>query len=272
MKLGIFAKTFAGDTPLAVLAAARDAGFAAVQYNMACSGIGALPQVIAPQVAQAVAKASAATGVEIAAVSATYNMTHPDPVTRAAGRASFAAIAAAAGAMGTRLVTVCTGSLDAADQWRHHPDNASPAAWRLMLDEFAALLDLAERHDILIGVEPELANVVSNAARAQDLLTALPSPRIGIILDPANLFETASDPGAIIDAAVALLGPRIVMAHAKDRHADGSFAAAGQGVIDFDRFVAALAGVGFAGPMVTHGLTAEQAPGVAKFLAARGRL
>ena len=46
MKLGIFAKTFDGDTPSVVLRAARDAGFAAVQYNMACSGLGALPTQI----------------------------------------------------------------------------------------------------------------------------------------------------------------------------------------------------------------------------------
>ena len=54
------------------------------------------------------------------------------------------------------------------------------------------------------------------------------------MLDPANLFETAApaERRRIIDEAVDLLGPDIVMAHAKDRDAEGGFAAAGSGVVD----------------------------------------
>lgn len=88
MRLGIFAKTFPGTTPLAVLQAAADAGYAAVQYNMACSGGPALPADVSPETAAAVLAASQRTGVAIAAISATYNMTHPDPAKRRAGRAS----------------------------------------------------------------------------------------------------------------------------------------------------------------------------------------
>ena len=57
------------------------------------------------------------------------------------------------------------------------------------------------------------------------------------------------------------------MAHAKDRAADGSFTAAGQGVIDFAHFIGCLGAAGFDGPLVTHGLSAAEAPGVARFLA-----
>jgi sugar phosphate isomerase/epimerase len=59
----------------------------------------------------------------------------------------------------------------------------------------------------------------------------------------------------------------VAMAHAKDRHADGRFATAGQGIVDFPRFIAGLRATGFDGPLVTHGLAAEEAPGVARFLA-----
>ena len=97
MKLGIFAKTFAGDRPDQVLRAAATAGFAAVQYNMACSGIGSLPATVPEAFAADVKAASVATGVGIAAISATYNMIHPDMARRLAGRTSFAAIAASVG-------------------------------------------------------------------------------------------------------------------------------------------------------------------------------
>ncbi len=272
MQLGIFAKTFAGTTPDVVLAAARDAGYATVQYNMACSGLPSLPASIDESVAQGVADAASRTGVGIAALSATYNMIHPDLAVREQGRASFAALAAAAPVIGTRLLTVCTGSRDADDQWRHHPANDRPDAWQDLVAEFRLLLPLAERHDIAIGVEPELGNVVSSAAKARALLDFFGSDRIRIVLDPANLFETApaATRKALVTEAVALLGGDIALAHAKDRHADGSFATAGDGVIDFPHFIAALRRAGFDGPLVTHGLAAADAARVARFLAASG--
>jgi sugar phosphate isomerase/epimerase len=112
MRLGIFAKTFPGDTAPAVMSAARAAGYDAVQYNMACSGLSALPQAIPDEAVSALREASEATGVGVAALSATYNMIHPDPAVRDVGRAAFAAIAGAARELGTEVVTVCSGSRD----------------------------------------------------------------------------------------------------------------------------------------------------------------
>lgn len=269
MRVGIFAKTFAGTTPDAVLAGARAAGYASVQYNFACSGLGALPESIPDATVSAIREASERTGVSIAAISATYNMIHPDINVREAGRRSFAAIAAVAHAAGSNLLTVCTGSRDAADQWRDHPDNQGAGAWQDMIAEFGHLLAIAERHDIFIGVEPELANVVNSAAQARRLIDTMASERIRIVLDPANLFEheDADTRDGIIDAAIDLLKDRIAIAHAKDRNADGSFATAGRGVIDYPRYIAALKRAGFDGDVITHGLSAEEAPGVAAFLA-----
>ena len=268
MQLGIFAKTFAGSSAEVVLGAAARAGFAAVQYNMACSGIGSLPVAVSDAVAGAVRRASEVTGVTVAAVSATYNMIHPDMAVREAGRRSFAAIAAQAGAMGTQVVTVCSGSADAADQWRHHPDNRAPAAWAQMMAEFAHLVEIAERQDVLIGVEPELANVVDGAVSARRLLDSIGSERVRIVLDPANLAEAVSvgERRRIIAGAVDLLADRLVMAHAKDRDAAGGFATAGKGVVDFPHFVGCLRAAGFDGAMVTHGLSEAEAPGVAAYL------
>jgi sugar phosphate isomerase/epimerase len=112
--------------------------------------------------------------------------------------------------------------------------------------------------------------VVSSARRARDLLDELRAPCLAIVLDPANLFEKAPavERQRLIAEAIDLLGPDLAMAHAKDRAADGSFVAAGAGVIDFAGFVARLRGAGFDGPLVTHGLTASEAPAVAARLGA----
>ncbi len=268
MKTGVFAKTFPGTDPTAVLGACRAAGFQSVQYNMACSGSGPLPEAISADAANAVAAAAQATGIEIAAISATYNMTDPDPVRRAAGRRAFAAIAGRAGAMGTKLVTVCSGSLDPGDQWRRHPDNHTPAAWHDMCREFAHLLELAEAHDILIGVEPEHANVVSSAPKARLLLDTFAGSRIRIVLDPANLLEgiAASRQRRLLDEAFDLLGPDLALAHVKDRDAGGLVVAAPMGIVDWPHYLGALMAQGFDGHLIAHGMNADAAPSVAEFL------
>ena len=269
MRLGIFAKTFAGTDPLTVLEAAKGAGYAAVQYNMACSGMAAMPDVLTDAQARAVAQASAATGVAIAAVSGTYNMTPPDPTLRATGLRRLGVLIDHAAAMGTGMVTLCTGTRDAEDQWRLHPDNASPEAWRDLMEEMAKACALAEPKGVKLGIEPELANVIDGSAKARRLIDSLQSPALAIVLDPANLFEVAplAQQRDILSHAVDLLADRIAMAHAKDRAPAGEFVAAGKGVVDFPHFLNRLRSAGFNGDLVTHGLTAEEAPGVATFLA-----
>lgn len=268
MRLGIFAKTFAGSDPGTVLAAARAAGFAAVQYNMACSGLAAMPDALSAADVAVVLGASKTQDVAIAAVSGTYNMIHPDPAVRAKGLARLEVLLQNAAAMGTGMVTLCTGTRDAEDQWRHHPDNGSPQAWADLLVEMGKACALAEPLGIKLGIEPELANVVDGPARARALIDTLQSPALAIVLDPANLFEVASlaEQRDLLSRSVDLLADRILMAHAKDRDATGGFATAGKGVVDFPHFLGRLKAADFDGDLVTHGLSAEEAPGVARYL------
>jgi len=269
MKIGVFAKTFPGSDPEAVLRQSVEAGFEGVQYNMSCSGLPAMPDEIAPQAARAVAAAAAQSGQAIFAVSGTWNMIHPDPSVRRAGEQRLAVIAAACRDMGTSLVTLCTGTRDSADQWRHHPENGSAEAWRDLLQSFEVAVRIAEAHGIALGVEPELANVVSSAEAARRLIDEMASDSIRIVLDPANLAERAEprERRRIIEQAVDMLAGRIVMAHAKDRAADGSVATAGKGVIDFGHYLSRLKAAGFEGPVVAHGFEASDAEEVARFLA-----
>ncbi len=271
MRLGIFAKTFPGTAPRGVLQAVREAGFSAAQYNMACSGLPSMPDAVPLGEAAAVAEAARVSNVMLAALSGTYNMIHPDPAQREAGHRRLDVVAAAAAAMGAPLVTLCTGTRDPADQWRGHPDNASPDSWRDLLASMEMAIGIAERHGIDLGIEPELANAVDGAAKAEKLIRDLASPRLRIVLDPANLFEVADldTQRRLVSQAVDLLADRIAMGHAKDRAPDGAFVAAGQGVLDYPHYLGCLAAIGFRGPLVTHGLDGAEAPGVARFLRAR---
>ena len=268
MQLGVFAKTFTGTDPLTVLSASRAAGFETVQYNMSCSGIGALPGMISDAAATSIGDATQETGVGIAAISATYNMIDPDRERLAAGRRAFLAICGQARAMGSDLVTVCSGSRHPHDKWRYHPSNEDPQSWIEMCREFEIISECAARHDLLLGVEPEPANIVRNADKAAQLLADFPGSPIRIILDPANIIEDVAPERQrdVIDHALNLLGDHIILAHAKDRSADGMVAPAGRGTVDWAHFLRGLMAVGFDGALVAHGMTAIEAPAVAGFL------
>jgi sugar phosphate isomerase/epimerase len=268
MRLGVFARTFPGASPDHVLGRAAAAGYEGVHYNMACSGLPSLPEEIPDTVVAALRAAVASTRMALYGVSATYNMIHPDPVVRARGRESLRVIASRAGSMGIGLVTLCSGTCDPNDQWRYHPGNDEAPAWRTLLQEMTAAIQIAEDADVDLGLEPELANVVSSPERAHLLIETLKSDRVRVVLDPANLFERESlaRQREIAARAIDLLADRIVMAHAKDRLPDGRFAAAGHGVLDYRHYLRQLRAIGFAGPLVVHGLTDVEAPEARQFL------
>lgn len=269
MRVGIFAKTFPGTDPAPVLTAVREAGYAVTQFNLACAGLPSMPDAVPAHVIAAVAHASLTTGTGLAALSGTYNMAHPDPGVREDGLRRLAVVIEAAAELSIPLVTLCTGTRDRQDQWAHHPDNATPSAWADMRRGMETALALAEHHGVDLGIEPEQANVVTSAADAMRLIGEMGSRRLKVVLDPANLFEQASpeEARAVIAEAVERTAGHVALAHAKDRQADGRFATAGRGIVDFPDFVARLRATGFDGPLVTHGLSAEEAPGVARFLA-----
>jgi sugar phosphate isomerase/epimerase len=268
MQVGIFAKTFEAIGARPVFDAIRSAGYSCTQFNFACLGLPPMPDTIDTGIIESVVTASRNSGVTVAAISGTYNMIHPDTAIRRRGLKRLGVIVESAKSMGTSLVTLCTGTRDPHDQWRHHPDNASELAWRDLLIELEKAVAIAEQHEVDLGIEPEAGNVVSSAEAARRLIDTLASTRIKIVIDPANIIEHA--PAAarrdLILRSVNLLADRIAIAHAKDRDEDGQVVAAGKGVVDFASFIRALRANAFDGPLITHGLKAEDASEVAAFL------
>jgi len=266
--LGIFAKTFERDAVGEALAAAQSFGFKAIQFNMSCVGLSPMPDEIPPALLQQTRMSMDSLGLEMAGLSATFNMCHPDKKMRLDGLQRMEVLAQSCLTLNNSLLTLCTGTRDPNDKWKYHPDNSSPQAWLDMCRTMEKAIVLAEQYQLFLGIEPELANVVSNTAKAQQLLSEMATDRIRIILDPANLFEqeSAQEVRYRIAEAVDVLGPFISMAHAKDRSSDGQFVAPGKGVIPFDYFLAQLNEADLHVPLVAHGFSETEAPLVAHFL------
>ena len=273
MEVGIFPQVFRPADLGAAFDAVAAAGIPAVQFGWDLAGLGPVPEAVPPEAAAAACRAAAARGIRIAACSGTCNLIDPDPGRRAQAVRRLRAVIAACTALGAPVVTLCSGTRDPEDMWRPHPDNGTAEAWRDLRASLDEVLPDAEAAGVDLAVEPEVSNVVDSAARARRLLDEVGSRRLRVCLDGANLFPAGTLPrmGEILDEACALLGPDIVLAHAKDLDHDGAAGhlPAGHGRLDYDRYLGGLHGAGYGGAVVLHGLSAAQVPGCAAFLRAR---
>lgn len=268
MEIGIFAKVWARRDLDETLGLMRGCGIRHAQFNMSCVGPSSMPEQILPQLAKRVRGSFDRHGVEMVAISGTFNMIHPDPAVVADGLQRLNVLAAACQAMGTNVITLCTGSRDPEDMWRWHPDNDSTEAWSDLLDAMERALGIAEAEDLTLAIEPEQANVIHSAQRARRLLDHFASRHLKIIMDPANLFERAApaEIERIVEEAFDLLGDEVAIAHAKDRDAEGRFVAAGRGVLNYGHYIGQLRRIDFTGALVLHGLSEDEVQACVRFL------
>jgi sugar phosphate isomerase/epimerase len=265
----IFARTYPLTNAAAVFAAAAADGYRGVQFNLASAGLPSLPEQLPDGLAEKIKHQAHAAGVALAALSGTYNMAHPDPNLRASSRKAFGNVIEAARRMGAPVVTLCTGSRDPHDMWKHHPDNQSALAWSVLRSELDFVLPLAEAADIKLAIEPEPGNVVNHVPAARRLLDEVASPFLGIVLDPANLLSPATLPQQhqLIVQAAQLLGGSLFLAHIKDIDSSGRVTAPGSGAVDLPAFVAALRSTAYDGALIAHGFSEKNAAEVSRVLA-----
>jgi sugar phosphate isomerase/epimerase len=260
LKLGIFESIFTGKTVAEKFDALSRLGFSAVQFDLKSAGLaGTLPRDIPDRSIQDIRSASERLDVEIAALAGTFNMIDPNLGARQSNLALHIQLIEHASRLGSSVVTLCTGTRDPDNMWEYHPDNQSDAAWSDLIATITPAVRAAEANGVKLGVEPEPGNVVNSPARARKLLDEIGSDNLGIVADPANILvgDRNRPPETVLDDAFALLGDRIVLAHAKDLDADGKFAAVGTGIVPWQRFADLLRQASYDGPVVCHSLSTD---------------
>jgi len=270
MQLGIHLGAFASRPFEQALDRAAAAGLECIHLNFKSLGLPPLPEQIDPAVCQRVSRETRARGLRVATLSGTFNMIHPDPQVRRQGLRGLRCAAAAAQQLGAPVVTLCTGTRDADHMWRPHPDNHTAKAWADLAATMEEALQIADEHHVLLGVEPEIGNVVSSAAKARRLLDQMRSPRLKVIIDAANLFPAGElrRMREVLDTAFELLADDIAAAHAKDLDHDGEAGRlpAGKGLLDYDHYLGLLRRSGFTGPLILHSLAEADVAGCVGFL------
>jgi sugar phosphate isomerase/epimerase len=266
MKIGIFAKTFRRPTIEELFEAIAGYGINSVQFNLSCAGLATFPGNVSSDLVQRIAEAAEQARVELAAISGTFNMAHPDPAVRRDGLIKFEILCEVTAQLRIPVVTLCTGTRDPVNMWKWHPDNDSKKAWHDMVQSIEFALIAAEKNKLILAFEPESENVANSASRARKLLDELRDPRLRIIIDPANLISPERNQNEVLDEAFTLLGDMIAIAHAKDRSNDFEACAAGKGVLNFPYYLRCLKAIEFTGPLIMHGLEEEDVTFSREFL------
>jgi sugar phosphate isomerase/epimerase len=222
MHLGIFAKTFPRPTLEETLDAVASHPLTQVQFNMSCAGLPTLPDRIDEDLCVWIARLFKERGMTMAAISGTFNLCDPDEARLQDNLLRLDVLAAACRWLDTRIITLCTGTLDPEDMWKWHPDNVRRSSWETLVDSVGAAIKIADRHEVTLAFEPEIHNVVNSVSKARRLLDEIDSRWLKIVIDPANLIRPGerSRHLEILDEAFEWLGRDIVLAHAKDPHFD----------------------------------------------------
>jgi sugar phosphate isomerase/epimerase len=266
-QLGVLTSEFERASLEETLDAVADHGIEAVQFQLGSAvpsiplqdslrmGLDALGEHLSPSLCEDIRGQLAKRGIVMAAVDGTFNMVHPDQDRRWANLGHLRQLIEYSDALGTSVVTLCTGSRDDI-MWRRHPDNDSPEAMTDLVAVMKAAAQTAEEHGVILAFEPEVNNVANSAERARQLLDAVGSSSVKVVMDPANIFKAGELPRMQEKLAETfdLLGDDIALAHAKDLDHDGEAGhlGAGEGLLDYPLYLSLLQRSGFDGTLVLH--------------------
>ena len=191
---------------------------------------------LTPSRAKAIADTYRSAGLSIHSLAVYSNLIHPDESEIKANLAYFDAMMAAARAMGIDTVVTESGDYRSSDTTPclYH---FQKAVWKRMVGIGKQLAAMAERHGTVVLLEPSYQTFFASAKRTRMFLEEVGSPRIRVLLDPANLFEVSQ-----VEEGFVELKPWISGLHAKDwkRHGEDGLAA-GLGDINYPEFVALAA-------------------------------
>lgn len=270
MEIGIFSRTYEYNSPEETFRRMSEHGIFHTQLNLSNAGMPSMPEEIDWDKLNALKAAALKYGIHLDALSGTFNMIAPDTDEREQGCRQFAVQCGIAHELGIPVVSLCTGSKNPHSKWKWHDDNLSSAAWTDLMRSTERVLRCAEENDVILGVETEASNIVNTAQRARKYLDEAGSDRLKIIMDGANLFHSdqLDNMRGVLDEAFALLGPDIVLAHAKDLclKGDVAFVAVGEGILNFEYYIGLLRRAGYTSALMMHGLSEEQVPSSRDYL------
>ena len=155
-------------------------------------------------------------GLDIAVLGCYLNLAHPDPEELAKIKSRYFGHLRVAALAGCSVVGTETGAPNA--QYKLDANTHSKEALDTFIRNLSEVVERAEHWGVSMAIEPVWNHIVYNADRAVEVLKAVRSPNLRIILDPVNLLcmENADDREEIFQDAFEKLRDHIAVVHIKD--------------------------------------------------------
>lgn len=192
-------------------------------------------EAMTPGLAMYVKDVFAKNNVHIAVLGCYLNLADPNEEQLAKTVHRYMAHIRFASWLGCGVVGTETGCPN--ETYTHVPECHNEESLQLFIKNLRPIVEYAEKMGVVVAIEPVWKHIVCNPKRARQVLDAINSPNLQIILDPVNLLDISNyqDQVAIVDEAIELLGPDVAMVHIKDfKVEDGKMISVGAGLGQMD--------------------------------------
>ena len=221
---------------------AREEGFSCVHlaFSKVIQGVTFDDCALTEGLAMYAKRVFAQNELDVAVLGCYLNLAHPDPERLKEIQSRYYGHIRVAALMGAAVVGTETGAPN--PEYKMDADTHTQEALDAFIRGLAPVVECAERCGVTVAIEPVWKHIVYNADRAVQVLDAIGSHNLRIILDPVNLLY----PGNIdrreqvIGDAIEKLGDRVAVVHLKDFVPAGDdlkSIAAGTGEMDYTQIL-----------------------------------
>jgi len=178
--------------------------------------------------------------LDVAVLGCYLNLAHPEPRKLREIQSRYFGHLRVAALLGAGVVGTETGAPN--PEYKMDANTHSKEALGIFIRGLAPVVERAERCGVTLAIEPVWKHIVYDADRAVQVLDAIRSPNLRIILDPVNLLYAgnADQREQVIGDAIDKLGDRVAVVHLKDFIREGDelrSVAAGTGEMDYTRIL-----------------------------------
>ena len=171
---------------------------------------------LTPGLAMYIRKVFAKNDVDIAVLGCYLNLANPNPekLTQITNR--YKAHIRFASLLGCGVVGTETGAPN--ETYTYEPRCHGEEALQTFITNLRPVVKYAEQMGVIVAIEPVWKHIVCNPKRAKQVLQAIDSPNLQIILDPVNLLDISNykQQKEIVEEALEILDKDIAMVHIKD--------------------------------------------------------
>ena len=154
--------------------------------------------------------------VSVGILSCYINMIHPDLTIREELLTKFEQYLRYASSFGASMVPSETGCV--LPEIQYTEENFTDEAFAEAVSVIRRLVKAGEKYQMMVGIEPGLNHPVYSLARVEQLIQAVDSDYLGIILDPTNLITSSDyqEQVQLVEEAFERFGEKICAVHLKD--------------------------------------------------------